>query len=93
MIAASESVRNVHLDSIHALFNTTGHGENLWNSLTLTERELFCVYAGCQRSAAKSPLSKMRVDVRKNILKSIKAIGRASALFHNVSLNEFGGGL
>jgi hypothetical protein len=87
---ASPEARKKHMADINAMLNLTGRGEHLWNSLTITERELFCKQAGFQRSTAEIPLSKMRPDVRKPLLQTIKGIARASAMFSNVSLSDFG---
>ena len=88
---ATPEVINKHMASINAMFDTSGKGENLWYSLTEKERELFCTQAGLQRSTAQIPLSKMRPDTRKQLLQTIKAIARASAMFRHVSFCDFGG--
>jgi predicted ATP-binding protein involved in virulence len=88
--AASAEVRQHHMANINAMFNSTGQGENLWDSLTDREREMFCKQGGFQRSTADIPLSKMRPDIRRKLLQTIKDIARASSLFNNLSLCDFG---
>jgi hypothetical protein len=87
---APTAMINKHRADIYAMFDTTGFGESQWSSLTATERELFCIQAGYQRSSAQIPLSKMRPDTRKQLLLTIKSISRATRLFDNVSLSDFG---
>lgn len=87
---APYEVASHHLANINEMFNLSGVGENYWESLTNKERELFCTQAGFPRSTAQTPLSKMRPDSRKKLLKTIKEISRAATLFNNVSFSEFG---
>lgn len=86
----SFKVANKHIRGLYAMFNLTGHGELLWESLTDGEREMFCKKAGFLASVSCIPLSRMRPDTRRKILDTIQEINRVSSIFNNISFCDFG---
>jgi len=87
---ASPEIASKYMSIINSMFDSTGQGENLWNSLTDKHRRFFCKQAGFSSSFAETPLARMRPDTRKQLLQTIHEINRVSSIFKDISFCDFG---